>query len=106
MSEWTIALIGVGIALVGVIIGALLKHLLTLRADRINRETDRDEKEAEKRRQATLSEDPIREYQALRSPGVDLPYSSLDAADVAYTLENIATREQDEEGEDTQNQRE
>jgi hypothetical protein len=45
-SEIIAALIGAGIALVGGIVGAFLQHFLSLRADRIKRERDRQEEEA------------------------------------------------------------
>ena len=48
-SEIIAALIGAGIALVGGIVGAFLQHFLSLRADRIKRERDRQEEEARRK---------------------------------------------------------
>jgi hypothetical protein len=48
-SEIIAALIGAGIALVGGIVGAFLQHFLSLRADRMKRERDRQEGEARRK---------------------------------------------------------
>ena len=48
-SEIIAALIGAGIALVGGIAGAFLQHFLSLRADRIKRERDRQEEAARRK---------------------------------------------------------
>ncbi len=45
-SEIVAALVGAGIVLVGGVVGAFLQHFLSLRADRIKRERDRQEEEA------------------------------------------------------------
>ena len=54
MSELGIALIGAGIALVGVIIGGVLQHFLSLRADRIKRERDKEEEKRLERKRELL----------------------------------------------------
>ena len=48
-SEIIAALIGAGIALVGGIVGAFLQHFLSLRADRIKRERDRQEEQTRRK---------------------------------------------------------
>ena len=53
-EELALLLIGAGIALVSGVIGAFLQHCLSLKADRIKRDRDREEREAKERRQVLL----------------------------------------------------
>jgi len=64
-------LIGAGVGLVSSLIGAWVQHHLSLRADRIRRERDREERAAKELRDNLIAEVPLRAVrEALRqSPG-------------------------------------
>jgi hypothetical protein len=113
-SEIIAALIGAGIALVGGIVGAFLQHFLSLRADRIKGERDREEKEArrkqdgreesakwlrEKQEEADKTEDrrKAREIERLREVLLESVSSRLAAQDLEKFLEEVE-RKHDEDG--------
>ena len=62
--QLTSAIVGAAIALVGGVIGALLQHFLSLRADRIKMEREKKEREAEEIRKSLSLEAGV-SYSAL-----------------------------------------
>jgi hypothetical protein len=113
-SEIIAALIGAGIALVGGIVGAFLQHFLSLRADRIKRERDRQEEEARRKQDGREErvqwerdkqhisdkrekERKEREIERLREVLLESVSSRLAAQDLEKFLEEVE-RKRDEDG--------